>query len=656
MTNIYDSQGRKINLGKLIGKGGEGAVYEIELAGRRLVTKIYHEKISNEKQAKIIEMIRNGNESLKKISTWPLDTITKNGQINGFIMEKIDNSEPIHHYYSPAQRKQNFPDKDWAFLVNMARNVCVAFDIMHQHNYIIGDINPNLVFVASDSVVKLIDCDSFQIIAGKNKYLCEVGVPHFTPPELQVYTSFKGVSRTRNHDNFGLAILIFHLLMMGRHPYSGVFLGQGEMPLETSIEQFRYAFGSDSSLKKMTPPPNAVLPNIASEGISSLFERAFTEIGVQKGRPTANEWIIQLDALKRQLITCRKNKIHKYFNRLNQCPWCLQEEKTGKSFFIYLLDSFIQGDSFNLNQVWEKILNIQSPSAVQKIIYFPKKKIIPKDVPSSMKWKKRNIFLQKTFFAIIFSFLLFLSIVLFPKYIIIELIVGLFITSSVFENLNNTNLGNEELEFRKKLVDEAKDELSVAQKKWVNEASEIQFDIKLKELTLLKFEYENLEKELLKEKDVLLKNIRNAQLYNYLNKFYLDDHKISGIADIRKATLASFGIETAADINSRDIINIPGFGKHISGLLIAWRANIEHNFIFDSTKGINPQDLAALNQKFLQKRKKIEANLLAGPEELSQIKEKILSKRKYLLPIYEAAHNKVQQAIEDVQIISKFLA
>ena len=66
-------------------------------------------------------------------------------------------------------------------------------------------------------------------------YRCVVGVPEYAP-ELQG-KSFKDVDRRPEHDRFGLAVLVFHLLMMGRHPFSGVSLDPGDMPLEKAIQE-----------------------------------------------------------------------------------------------------------------------------------------------------------------------------------------------------------------------------------------------------------------------------------------------------------------------------------------------------------------------------------------------------------------------------------
>ena len=338
MIDLYDNTGRRITLGEKIGAGGEGAVYEVKgLRGDLLAAKIYHEMLTLEKQAKLLDMVSGHDESLKNIAAWPSASLHPNagGPVRGFLMPKLTGYQPIHHLYGPSHRKQRYPDKDWAFLVNTARNVAAAFEVIHGHGHVIGDVNPNLVFVAENSIVKLIDCDSFQIVANDKHHLCEVGVPHFTPPELQSVASFRDVQRTQNHDNFGLALLLFHILLMGRHPYAGVFSGKGDLPLEKAIQQFCYAYGRHAASKRIAPPPMSVTPAILPEPLVQLFEQAFAQQGYQlENRPTAREWVKTLDPLKRELSTCKQESAHKYFSALPTCPWCLQEQQSGNSFFI----------------------------------------------------------------------------------------------------------------------------------------------------------------------------------------------------------------------------------------------------------------------------------------------------------------------------------
>ena len=163
------------------------------------------------------------------------------------------------------------------------------------------------------AMIKLIDCDSYQVEYNGKFYLCEVGVPEYTSPELQGQ-SFDNIKRTKNHDCFGLAVMIFQILMFGRHPYSGV----GAPPeIENSIKQGCYCYGNYS--KSTTPIYSQLFSEILSEEVKNLFERAFAK-GKNIVRPTAEEWINTLDCLEQNLIQCPNN--HKYYNNANTCVWC----------------------------------------------------------------------------------------------------------------------------------------------------------------------------------------------------------------------------------------------------------------------------------------------------------------------------------------------
>lgn len=641
MNDLFDSTGRRVPLGKEIGAGYEGAVYEVPALGNDIAAKIYHKAVSPERQAKLRSMVKGCDESLKKIAAWPSDTLhtTAGGQIRGFLMPKVAGCEEIHVLYGPSHRKQRYPDKDWAFLVNTARNVSAAFEAIHSHGHVIGDVNPKLVFVAKNSIVKLIDCDSFQIVAHGKHYLCEVGVPHFTPPELQSHSTFRG-HRTKNHDNFGLALLLFYILLMGRHPFSGVFSESGDMPLEKSIEQFRYAFGQDAASNGMTPPPNSVTPVILPGAVARLFERAFTEQGAQpEGRPTARDWVAALDSLKGQLRTCGQDSVHKYFGGLSSCPWCSQEKKSGNYFFISLATSTVGLSSFNLAQVWARITAIESlgPAPAFSSSGF---QIQPKPLPESVK-SARNAVAFKKIAAV---GLVLGCLVIVPALFIFALIIGAFLFFSKADDYAERSV-------RRDARDAARRNMETVQQRWNLEASDGKFQAKLKELSSLRTEYESLANQLAQEKQKLQQNLRNTQLHKFLDKFFLEDHNIPGVGPTRKATLVSFGIETAADVIWNKVMNINGFGQKLTRELVDWRNGLERRFVFDPSKGVDPADIAAANQRFSQKRKQIEGNLLAGPEQLNQVRGQILQQRTQMLPMIRAAAQQVAQAEADLAVM-----
>ena len=247
-------------LGRELGKGGEGSVYEVKTVSDQ-VAKLYHKTPDQKKQAKLSFMASSVDAQLLKYVAWPQETLhsKQGGPVVGFLMPKVAGKDPIHMVYSPAHRRQNFPKVAWDFLLYVARNVAASFETVHAHGHIIGDVNQNSFMVGRDSKVALIDSDSFQINARGTLHLCGVGVSHFTPPELQSLSTFDGFNRTTNHDNFGLALLIFHLLFGGRHPFSGVPLRRGVGDaLETDIKKFRYAYARDNQSRGISPPPRSI--------------------------------------------------------------------------------------------------------------------------------------------------------------------------------------------------------------------------------------------------------------------------------------------------------------------------------------------------------------------------------------------------------------
>lgn len=116
------------------------------------------------------------------------------------------------------------------------------------------------------------------------------------------------MERTANHDNFGLAILNFQLLFLGRHPYSGVYSEAEEMPIERAITEFRFAYSKQAPTKSISPPPNSVGLEVVPGYVADLFERAFSERGTSPaGRPTAGDWWDGLLTMEHSLHSSHSN-------------------------------------------------------------------------------------------------------------------------------------------------------------------------------------------------------------------------------------------------------------------------------------------------------------------------------------------------------------
>ena len=281
--------GNVYTLGQQIGAGGNGVVYTV---ARRpeLVAKIQKQVLSTHDIDKLDVLVRAATPDLLSVAAWPIDCLkSRTGQMVGFLMPRIVDARPLYELYSPRARVQHFPSADFRFLVHAAANVARLFAAVHKAGFIAGDVNHSNILVRANATVAAVDCDSFQVGDG-SRFPCLVGTELFVPPEL-LGATLGATPRTASHDAFGLAVLIFHLLFMGRHPFAGRYLGKGDMPIERAIAESRFAYSRDTSRTRMAPPPYTPSMDAVGPAVTELFERAFHADARKSGRPGPEAWI-----------------------------------------------------------------------------------------------------------------------------------------------------------------------------------------------------------------------------------------------------------------------------------------------------------------------------------------------------------------------------
>jgi DNA-binding helix-hairpin-helix protein with protein kinase domain len=346
-----DEHGNRIVLGERVGNpGGEGTTHAV--SGRsEVVAKIYHsnrlpdrqqcEKLSLQASAQLI--------SVRKIAAWPQKLLFDDkGKTVGFLMPRIT-GKSIHLLYRPVDRNLHFPNATWQSLIDVARNVAAAFHCLHQHAVIMGDVNEtNVLVTAETGEVRFIDCDSFQVQGANGQvFPCSVLTSGWAPPELIEAPSLVS-KRTIQHDLFGLAVMIFHLLFMGRHPFAGVppnHLLENSPSLEDLIKQaiFPYSRNGRGSFK---PPPNFLTLQALPGTVANLFDRAF----LTRSRPSADEWCRELERIETK--KCQWG--HVFYKGLTECPWCAIWNHGGGNFFVVLTSG--NGSGLSLTEV-EKLLS-----------------------------------------------------------------------------------------------------------------------------------------------------------------------------------------------------------------------------------------------------------------------------------------------------------
>jgi len=317
-----DENGNPILLGNEIAQGGEGIVYHVQ-SNPNVVAKLYKPKVLNKKSAtdKIKATCAIYDKNIAQFAAMPQTVIYSGNKVRGFIMEKITNFKEIHLLYGTKDRKKYFPNADWGFMVHAALNFASAVATLHNNGIVIGDINQSNIMVNQQAMIKFIDCDSYQVDYQGKTYLCEVGVPEYTSPELQGH-SFHGVQRTTNHDSFGLAVIIFKILMLGRHPYSGK---GAPAEIGNSIKQGCFCYGKNYYEKTAF---YSDLYSTLSDKLKNLFEQAFSSTI----RPTASDWVGALGDFENQLGQCPNNNSHKFNKNSVGCVWCDFEKKNFTPF------------------------------------------------------------------------------------------------------------------------------------------------------------------------------------------------------------------------------------------------------------------------------------------------------------------------------------
>lgn len=618
---LKTSRGETIRLGAQLGKGGEGAVYTVE-GQPALVGKLYHDPISPEKSQKLEVMTRRANPKLSSFAAWPQQLLLdKSGRPFGLVMSRIEGEE-IHKLYGPVHRKQYFPDADWRFLVHTAVNCAAAFNAVHEAGCVVGDVNQGNLFVTRRSYVRLIDCDSFQIIDGTKTFRCLVGVPHFTPPELQG-VNFKHVDRTKDHDAFGLAVLIFQLIAMGRHPFAGRYSGPGDIAIERAIAENRFAFARDSAARQMQPPPLS-LPLSAFGATLVLFERAFLSRG---NRPTAVEWHGCLTQLEREIVACRQTG-HAYARSAGACPWCDLASKGAPDFFLSVALKHVSATltlgNFDAVTCWRLIEAVVGPEAALPPNAPPQPKGRP--LPTDLETATTFLMLSR-WCGIGGGVLLAIGAVLAPFFTawpIFAIAGGFWFSWLILRGLGGFGRRFREVRTTRRIELERAEMESLRLGKELHasaEAAAKAFQELRAAFKQAVDSYQSIRPKFDAEYVQLQSQVVQRQKEAFLESHFIDQAKIQGIGSGRKAVLQSYNIETANDITAQALVGVTGFGPHLRANLFAWRLSIEAKFRPDHTKGVSDADRRTLVHKYEQQRLYAERQLTSGPQQLRQISE-----------------------------------
>jgi DNA-binding helix-hairpin-helix protein with protein kinase domain len=478
-----------------------------------------------------------------------------------------------------------------------------------------GDVNPNNVLVSDQALISLIDCDSFQVQSNGRTFRCEVGVAEYTPPELQGVV-FKDVNRTENHDRFGLAVLIFHLLFMGRHPFAGRYRGPDDMSLERAIRECRFPFSLRRELQKgMEPPPLAPTLELVTADLAALFDRAFADAG-KTARPTAYEWSTALLALENQLVACRRDPSHKYAAHVAACPWCRFEDGTppvvfyvsphgGLDFSASLAD--LAPVLAELDRIaWPQTSSPQpaAPAAVQPAP-------LPPNTTAILQRVRRVQVACAVSGLVLLTGLVLLVFMSAGAVVAIVGALGCAAAGCGWSILmRRSQLGAERTRRAQALRHAHRDQAQWRTQWKTTSAEYARRHAETRScIDALRKDYGALAAQFQANLATLEHSKEASQRTDYLRNELIEDAVLKGIGGSVKSALRSEGIESAHDVLTHNLDGIPGIGKKRQEVLIAWAHEVAQRFRFDARKDVPLAERRALVAKYRQRTIHLKAQL-----------------------------------------------
>ena len=197
-------------------------------------------------------------------------------------MRKAAGKELRRTVFIPRLMRKHFPHWTRLHLAKLASKIVEAIDRLHGMDVLVGDINPANIIIETENAISLVDCDSYQV----GHYPCPVGSPVFLPQDL-IGRDLSCTLRTKDHEYFAIATLIFMILHPGKPPYSHK---GGEDPSNNIRKRhFPYPLGDKGSNRVPDGPWRYMFSHLTYK-MKEAFHQVFSD-----GEPlSVSDWKIHL--------------------------------------------------------------------------------------------------------------------------------------------------------------------------------------------------------------------------------------------------------------------------------------------------------------------------------------------------------------------------
>jgi len=339
---VRDTNGTTYVLGACLGKGGQGAVFQVRY--QPLAVKLVY--------ANSASMARQLEERIAQVRLLPLDGLNVARPLRllarpqvGYVMELMTDMQSFSTLSIPKPTSDGDFSEWYLETGSLARRLrCLAnaaglIASVHERGITFGDISPNNVFISQhleQSVTWLIDSDNLSY-GGGHRALC---TPGYGAPEL-----YRGHGADTLSDAWSFAVLVFETLCI-LHPFVGDEVHDGDPALEEKAHRSELCWVDDPSGVNASSrglPRDLVL----SSGLSALMQACFEHSRTTREmRPGIASWAEKLRSAAAQVLHCVNCGSTHYLNRAH-CPWCEEPRGAFLSCTSYLRDPSLQDPQRN---------------------------------------------------------------------------------------------------------------------------------------------------------------------------------------------------------------------------------------------------------------------------------------------------------------------
>jgi DNA-binding helix-hairpin-helix protein with protein kinase domain len=299
---LRTDSGSTCQVGRFLGGGGQGEVYQADWSGKPFALKWYFPQTADAKQLNALQaLVKKGPPSDKFL--WPIEMISVSGQPGfGYLMPL---REPRHRSMIDMIRRRVEPS--FKALATAGLHLADSFLKLHAKGMCYCDISWGNVFL-DPSTGDIAICDNDNVIVNGQPPAI-LGTPDFMAPEVVR----QEVLPSTETDKFSLAVMLFYLLFVD-HPLKGKKDATIHcFDLDARVKLFGkepvYIFDPNNASNRPVPGihDNAIaFEKVYPTFLKKLFEKAFTT-GLhdpQHGRVTENEWKASMVQLRDAIIYC----------------------------------------------------------------------------------------------------------------------------------------------------------------------------------------------------------------------------------------------------------------------------------------------------------------------------------------------------------------